>query len=137
MAYIHIYQGDVTSGGADGTLVSEGAGDAPITIGPLKASVNEVSDPVKLAIRCDTGYITSGDVTITPDGYSADKWALAPDSSGSAGTFGAYGAALTISSAIDATNTLFWVKAKAANDEPNPANDISVNLAVAAVIAAA
>ena len=137
MANIHIYKGTVTAGGTNGTQVSEGTETEPIVIGPLNASSNEESSPVKLAIRCAAGYVTSGNVTITPTGTSAAKWALAPDSAGSAGAFGAYGAALTIASAIGDTNTIFWAKAKAVSAEANPVNDTSVNLAVAAVIAAA
>lgn len=132
-AYAHIYKGLPTSGGTDGTLVSEGTGLTPVSIGPLNIVTNEVSDPVKLAIRCVTGYKTVGDVTITPTGTTAAKWALAPDSSGSPGTFGAYGAALTISSEIGATNTIFWAKAKATNDE-SEANDVTVTLAVAGYV---
>jgi len=137
LADIHIYKGTVTAGGTNGTLVSEaGAQTSPIEIGQLNATNNEVSTDQKLAIRCDTGYTTSGDTTITPTGTTAAKWALAPDNAGAAGTYGAYGAALTISSAIDATNTIFWVKAKATSDE-SPSNDVSVSLQVSATVAAA
>lgn len=135
MAYIHVYQGAVTSGGTNGTQVSEGTGSAPIVVGPLKASLNEESDPVKLAIRCEANYETSGNTTITPTGTSAAKWALAPDDEGSPGAFGAYGAVLTISSVIDDTNTLFWVKAKATSGEI-PTNDTTVDLVVSATITA-
>jgi len=137
MADIHVYKGTVTAGGTDGTLVSEaGAQTAPITVGPLNSTNNEVSTDQKLAIRCDAGYTTSGDTTITPTGTTAAKWALAPDNAGAAGTYGAYGAALTISSAIDATNTIFWTKAKSTSDE-SPVNDVSVSLQVSATVAAA
>jgi len=136
LADIHVYKGTVTSGGTNGTLVSEGgAQTAPITVGPLNATDNEVSTDQKLAVRCDTGYVTSGDTTITPTGTTAAKWALAPDNAGVAGTYGAYGAALTVSSVIDATNTIFWAKAKATSDE-SPVNDVSVSLQVSALIAA-
>ena len=136
MADIHLYKGTVTAGGTDGTLVSEeGAQTSPIEIGPLNATNNEVSTDQKLAIRCDTGFVTSGDTTITPTGTTAAKWALAPDDAGSAGTYGSYGAVLTVSSAIDATNTIFWAKAKATSDE-SPVNDVSVSLRVSAIIAA-
>lgn len=136
MANIHVYQGTVTAGGTNGTQVSEGTGSAPIVVGPLKASINEESSAIKLAIRCDTDYETVGNTTITPTGTSSAKWALAPDNSGSAGVFGSYGAALTISSVIDDTNTLFWAKAKATNDETTPVNDTTVDLRVVATIVA-
>lgn len=133
--YIHVYKGTVTSGGTDGTQVSEGTGATPISVGPLDASTNEESAAIKLAARCESGYQTSGNTVITPVGTTAAKWALAPDNAGVPGTWGAYGSALTISSVIGATNQLFWAKAKATSDE-NPANDTSVDLQVAATIVA-
>lgn len=132
MSLIGIYFGTVTAGGTDGTRASEGTGSTPITIGPLDTATNEESSAVKLAIRCDSGYAATG-ATITPTGTTATKWALAPDSSGSAGTFGAYGAALTVGAVAD-SNTLIWVKAKAASAE-TPVNDASVDLVIAATIA--
>ena len=74
MAYIHMYTG-ATGGGTDGTLVSENTGLAPITTAVLNATNNEIGDPIKLALRCETGYNTSGNTTITPTGTSAAKWA--------------------------------------------------------------
>jgi len=135
MAYIHVYQGaSITSGGTEGTLVSEGTGLSPISV-TLNATNNEVSSPIKLALRCETGYQTVGNTVITPTGTTASKWQLAPDNAGSAGTFGAYGDPLTISSVIGATNTLFWAKAKSTSDE-TPINDSSVDLEVTATIEA-
>lgn len=135
MAYIHVYKNNPTAGGTDGQQVSEGDGSNPVIVGPLNATNNEESAPIKLAVRCEAGYTTSGDTTITPTGTTAAKWALAPDNGDAPGAWGAYGAALTISTAIVATNTLFWAKAKATSDE-TPTNDASVKLQVAAVIAA-
>lgn len=135
MAYIHIYKDTPTDGGVDGTLVSEGTGLSPITIGPLNATNNEVSAALKLAIRCESGYLTTGSVTITPTGTTYLKWALAPNDAGAAGTFEAYGAALTITATVPDTNYLFWAKAKATDDE-NPVNDVTVDFQVAATIAA-
>lgn len=136
MAYIHIYKNNPTAGGTDGQLVSEGDGSNPITVGPLNATNNEESAPVKLAVRCDSGYQTSGNTTIQPVGTTAAKWALAPDNGGSPGTWTSWGGTLTISSTIGATNTIFWLKAKATSDEV-PANDTSVDLQVTATIATA
>lgn len=135
MAYIHMYMGSPTAGGTNGTQVSEGTGTTPITTGNLNASTNEEGAAIKLALRCDTGYNTYGNTTVTPTGTSASKWALANDNSGSAGTFGAYGAALTISSIINTTNTIFWAKAKATSDE-TPSNDTTVDLVVNTTIQA-
>ena len=133
MSLIGIYFGTVTAGGTDGTRASEGTGATPITIGPLDTATNEESSAVKLAIRCDSGYAAAAGATITPTGTTATKWALAPDDAGSAGTFGAYGAALSVGAVSDA-NTLVWAKAKAASAE-SPSNDVSVDLVIAATIA--
>lgn len=141
MADFHIYKGTVTSGGTNGTLVSEdNAETSQIATAALRADTNEVGADIKLAVRCDTGFVTSvtggHHMVITPVGTNAAKWALAPDNAGSAGSYGAYGAALNIDSQVDATNTIFWAKAKATSDEA-PSNDTSVNLQAVAVIAAA
>jgi hypothetical protein len=132
--YIHMYTSP-TAGGTDGVQVSEGTGAAPVTTAFLNASANEVGTPIKLALRCDAGYQTNGNTTITPTGTFAAKWNLAPDNAGSAGAFGADGAVLTITSTIGATNVIFWARAKATNDE-NPINDSSVDLVVSAMIQA-
>ena len=134
MSLIGICFGTVTAGGTDGTRASEGTGATPITIGPLDTATNEESSAVKLAIRCDSGYAAAAGATITPTGTTATKWALAPDNSGSAGTFGAYGAALEFASAIPDSNVLFWAKAKTVSTE-TPTNDTSVDLVIAATIA--
>jgi hypothetical protein len=132
---IHMYKGTITSGGTDGTLISEGDGSNPITVGPLNATINEESAPIKLALRCDTGFTTVGNVVITPQGTNMDKWALALDNAGAAGTFGAYGASLTITDTISTTNKIFWARAKAVSTE-DPVNDTTVDLTVQATIAA-
>jgi hypothetical protein len=268
MSYIHVYNGTPTSGGTDGTVVSEvlpftgsiasgsptvsttsvntstltigqaitGAGIPAgttisakptsssltlsanatltltqslmvqgnlITTNTINATTNEVSSSIKLALRCDTGYATLNNTTVTPvaafsftgDTQSGNasiinisidtknlgigqrvlgtnipagatiativssssitisvnctgtatgvnitqgdpaKWALAPDNAGSPGTYGAYGAALTIASSIDGTNYIFWTKAKSTSDE-SPINDITISLQTSAQIQA-
>lgn len=135
MAYIHIYKGSPTGGGLNGTMVSEGSGTSPIDSGLLNANINEESAPIKLSIRCDAGYQTSGNTVITPIGLTASKWALASDNNGVPGAWLAYGSTLTIASAIGSTNVIFWAKAKATSDE-NPVRDTVVDLQVTATIIA-
>lgn len=132
---IHMYGGTVTAGETDGIQVSEGSESNPLTIGPLNASNNEESVPVKAALRCDSGYSTSGNTTITPQGSTAAKWALSTDNNGSPSGFNGWGEALIFSSVINSTNTIFWVKAKASSDEA-PSNDDSVNLNIQTIIVA-
>jgi len=71
MAYLHMYS-NPTSGGVDGTLISENTGLAPFTL-TLNASNNEVSSATKLALRCETNFQTSSGTStvITPTGKSS------------------------------------------------------------------
>ncbi|SFH39296.1 hypothetical protein SAMN05660649_05033 [Desulfotomaculum arcticum] len=133
MAYIHVYLSDGT------TQVSEGTGDQAITF-TLNASNNEEGTPMRLFVKAEAGFqTTAAGVTITIVDNSASgkeqKWALAPDNAGAAGTFGNYGAALTLPGVVTNAGTPFWVKARATNDEP-PQNDTSVDLKVEGVVEA-
>jgi len=135
MAYIHMYKDNPTAGETDGIQVSEQTENAPVTVTLTVAGSDVESGAIKLALRCESGYQTSGDTTITPTGDSSDKWALAPDNGGSPGTFGSYGDSLTISDTIGATNYIFWAKAKALASE-DPQNDATVDLKIDATIEA-
>jgi len=174
-----------------------------ITTNFLNASTNDVSTPIKLAVRCDAGYNSLNTTTVTPtaaisftgnttlnnnqitsisvntneigvgqvvvgtnipadskvtaiisssviqisnnctataSGVSItqgdpSKWRLAPDNAGSPGSWGAYGAALSINTTIGTTNTIFWSEAKATSDE-TPINDITISLQTVAQIQA-
>ena len=128
---IHIYKNNPTAGGTDGTMVSEGTNGNPIIIGPLDASKNEESTPLTLGIRCDSGYATASNTVITPMGETANMWALSLDGV----TWQSYGAPLTITNFINATNTLIYCKAKTASNE-NPLNDISVKFKVDTTLSA-
>lgn len=87
--YHHIYTNNPTAGNTDGTMISEnGAMTAPLTV-TLDAAKSE-SKIIKLAIRCEEGYETIGDTTIsiyhdngngtyTPTGGNVEKWKLAAD----------------------------------------------------------
>ena len=130
-----MYKNNPTAGGLDGTQVSEGTELEPVSVGPLNASLNEESSPIKLAIRCSAGYRTYGNTIISIVGDSNIKWALAPDSGGSAGTWREYGAALIISNTIVANNYIIWAKAKATSEEV-PANDTSVDFHITTIIEA-
>jgi hypothetical protein len=112
-------------------VLNTAAGSAPITTSASVATGSE-SSAIHLAIRCESGYATQGSTTITPTGTTADDWALSADGS----TWGTYGLALTITSTIGSTNTLFYAKYKAVAGE-SPSNDTSVALNTVATIIAA
>lgn len=127
-AYINVYKGNPTAGGTDGTAVSTGGTyTEPITVA-LNASEAETKK-VRLAIRCETGYTTVGDTTISDSGDTNDRWKLCLTENGT------YTDSITITSAIDTTNTIFWAQASSATTE-NPGTDRSVSLAVSATITA-
>lgn len=86
--YYHLYMNNPTAGAADGTKVSEDhAFTAPISA-VLNAS-NSESKLIKLAIRCESGYETVGNVTVkklywngtttAETGGNLDKWKFAED----------------------------------------------------------
>lgn len=129
MAYIHVYRNSPTAGGTDGQAVSEGDQTNPIVFGPLNADNNEESVAATLALRCDSGYHTSGNVIIALTGSTASKMALSADGT----TWGAYGDSLVLSSMIGAVNTLFYAKSKATAGE-TPIDDTAVKFAVSATI---
>lgn len=86
--YYHLYMNNPTAGAVDGTKVSEDhAFTSPISA-VLNASNNE-SKLIKLAIRCEKGYETVGNVTLkklyydgsttAETGGNLDKWKFAED----------------------------------------------------------
>lgn len=127
-SYINVYKNNPTAGGTDGTAVStDGAYTEPITVS-LDASQSE-SKKVKLAIRCESGYETSGNTVIADSGDTNDRWKLCLTENGT------YTDSITITSAIGTTNVVFWAQASSATTE-NPGTDRSVSLAVTATITA-
>lgn len=127
-AYINIYKNNPTAAGTDGTAVStDGAYSSPVTV-TLDASQSE-SKKVKLAIRCETGYTTSGNTVISDNGDTNDRWKLCLTENGT------YTDSITISSTIDDANTIFYAQASSASTE-TPATDRTVSLRVATTILA-
>lgn len=127
-AYINLYSNNPTVGLTDGTAIStDGTYTSPLTVS-LDASQNE-SKTVKLAIRTETGYTTTGNTTIADNGDTNDRWKLCLTENGT------FTDSITISNAITDTNTIFFAKASSADTE-TPTTDRSVSLRVTAVIAA-
>ena len=127
-AYINLYMNNPTAGGTDGTAIStDGTYTSPLTVS-LDAAINE-SKTVKLAVRTETGYTTTGSTTISDNGDTNDRWKLCLTENGT------FTDSITISNAITNVNTVFYAKASSANTE-GPSTDRSVSLRVAATIAA-
>ena len=127
-AYINVYKNNPTAGDTDGTCVStDGDYTSPISV-TLNASQNE-SKKIKLAIRCESGYETVGNVEICDSGDTDDRWVF------SATENGTYSDSLTISSTVNATNTIFWSEASS-DDSETPTTDRSVSILVEATVTA-
>lgn len=101
----------------------------PLTVGPLNASDNQESDPIKVTLKCDLGYQTLGTTTVNFEGTTAAKWKVCDSQSGN------YQASTTISTPITNVGKDIWVKAQATSDEM-PTNDKTVKLKIQAVIQA-
>jgi len=112
------------------TVKSVANESSPITYSSSITAGSE-SGTLNLALRTESGYATTGSTVITPDGTTASYWALSGDGS----TWNDYGAALTITSTISTTNTLFYAKYTSISTELN-LHDKTVNFVVATTITA-
>lgn len=133
---LHIYYGNPTAGGADGTEASSGTELSPISV-TLDASQAEAK-AVKCAVRCDTGYYIEGDTTISFVGTNTAKWKVAADdnySDAAAALSSATWADTIALSGVGSANTIFWVKAMSSTDE-NPQNDTSVDIQAEGLVVA-
>lgn len=135
--HLHLYMNNPTAGGVDGTEISSGDETLPLTV-TLNASQAE-SKALKIAARCDTGFLIDGDVDIYFEGTNAAKWQVAADNSfadaATALTMAQWGSTLTLAN-VAATNKVFWVKASStANEEPQ--NDRTVDLVAEGLVVAA
>ena len=147
--YIKLYNGNVTAGGTDGSVVSEGNLSNPVHF-TLNAAKNEEACQ-KVAIRCKSGYQTYGNTVISAYHYNPDtkvweatggdinKWKFATDNNyadaATALKNASWGASLTISDVIGSTNKVFWVKALSSSAEV-PQNDTDESIHIEAVIEA-
>ena len=136
--YISIYKDSPTSGGTDGTAVSEGGTfTAPITVN-LDASKAE-STIVKLAARCTSGYKTTTDgATIKITGKHTDRYQLCYSSSYTGADTpptSLFSDSATLPQVAD-TNVIFWAFITSTNDEA-PQNDTDDNFVLTAQIIAA
>lgn len=126
--YINVYTNNPTEGGTDGTVVStDGAQTAPLVVN-LDAAQNEVKK-IKLGIRCESGYTTSGDTIIRDNNDTNDFWKFSLSENGT------FSDTITISAAISSVNSIFWAQAGSSSLE-SPNRDTSVSLHISTVIQA-
>ena len=125
--YINIYKNNPTEGATDGTAVSTGgAFTAPLSF-VLDASQNE-EQVQKCAIRTESGFVTTGTVTISDNNDTNDRLKLCWTEDGT------FADSISTANQITAVNTVFYVKASSADTE-NPQTDRSASLQVNCVIA--
>lgn len=110
MAVLNIYQGNVTEGKTDGTLVStNGTMSAPVDV-VLDPQINETK-VIPLAVRAMPGYKTSGKTVITDNNDSEDRWKLSWTMGGT------FSDSIQTNREITAVNTLFFAKVSASSTE--------------------
>lgn len=126
---VNIYQGNVTAGGKDGTKVStDGTYTAPVDV-ELDASQNE-SKIIPLAIRANSGYKTSGTVTIGDSNDTNDLWKFSWTQGGT------FTDSISTENTITDINTLFYAKASFVSTEL-PKSDSAVSARVSSKVTVA
>ena len=126
-AYINVYKNNPTEGATDGTAVStDGDNTSPIEF-TLDAEQNE-SETVKLAVRTESGYVTTGTTTIADLNDTNDRLKLCWTADGT------FADSITTANAISSVNTIFYAQASSSSTE-NPQTDRSASFQVSCVIA--
>ena len=124
--YMNVYMNNPTVGQRDGTAISlDGTQLNSLTVS-LDASTNE-SKKIKMAVRTETGYVATGNVTISDNNDNNDRWKFSLTENG------AYSDTIIISSGVGSVNSIFYAQASSSSLE-NPARDTSVSIKVEAVI---
>ena len=144
---LSIYTGNVTGGAKDGTFVSrERAMTAPISV--LLDSSNGESKCIKCAIRCNSGYKTSGTTTIgfmywdgtnyQINGGAMGRFKIALDNGYTEDNVDANASwvdSIDITDEITDTNVVFWIKISSVLGEA-PVRDNTISLTAKGVVVA-
>jgi hypothetical protein len=126
--FINLYKDNPTEGFNDGTLVSLGTDLSSLIEETVNASESETKK-IKVALRCENGFNTTGDVSVWFVGDNADKWAVGATEDGE------FSDVLTITDTIGNSNKVFYLSVTAQNGEV-PSVDTSTKIRVKATIAA-
>lgn len=128
---IHIYTDMPTAGGSDGTQIdSTVQGSTGSMTVKLNSSIPETKT-IKMAVRTDVGYYIDGDCALSLSGANADKWAVMVnheyDTLSSVDEYissGGWSSSASLSG-VDATNSIFWLKAISnRNEQPSLSGDV-------------
>lgn len=130
MGHLRLITNNPTQGGKDGTVTQ-----IPTTTIPINAIVNTGTanhSLVKVALRCDEGYMTTGDWEVSFVGTTANRWAIADGAlypTEELAETATYADSLTLSDVIRNTNRVLWLKASTDGVEGNVV-DTSVSLRI-------
>ena len=113
-------------------LLSSGDMSNPLQVN-LRTDLGD-EEEVRLYLQATEGYQVQ-DTEVNPTGTTADMWALAPDSSGSAGTYEDWGALLEtgLVGAGSTNRVYFWAKAQTTIEE-DPEQDDTVKLQLTGIV---
>ena len=124
--YINVYKNNPTENGTDGTALSlDGAFTSPLSV-ELNAAQSETKI-VKLAIRTESGFKTSGETTISDKDDTDDRWKFSLTEDGT------FTDSIIISDTITDKNKIFYAKVFSENTEM-PGTDRDVSIKVTTII---
>lgn len=117
---IRMYSDNPTRGLTDGVEISESTQEFPLSVIVNTKEANHTI--VKAALRCDSGFRTTGNTEISISGLNAGKWTVADDdhylSEENADQLATFTSGLTISDSIGDTNHIVWFKVSTDGEEP-------------------
>lgn len=126
--YLNIYKNNPTENGTDGTaLSSDGKFTSPLSV-ELNANSSE-NKILKLAIRTESGFKTTGETKIFAANDTNDRWKFSLTENGN------FEDSITIADEITDKNKIFYAKISSENTEL-PGTDREVILKVTATIGA-
>ena len=130
MGHLRLITNNPTQGGTDGTVTPIPAATIPINAIVNTGTANH--SLVKVALRCDEGYMTTGDWEVSFIGTTANNWSVADGAfypTEELAETATYTDSLTLSDVIRNTNRVLWLKASTDGVESNVV-DTSVSLRV-------
>jgi hypothetical protein len=130
MGHLRLVTNNPTQGGTNGTVTPISAATIPINAIVNTGTANH--SLVKVALRCDDGYMTTGEWEVSFVGTTAARWSVADGAlypTEESAETATYTPSLTINSVVGSTNRVLWLKASTDGTEEN-AVDTSVSLRV-------
>ena len=130
MGHLRLIINNPTQGGKDGTVTPIPTTTIPVNVIVNTGTANHTL--VKVALRCDVGYMTTGAWGVSFVGTTAARWSVADGAlypTEELAEAATYTPSLALSNVIGSTNRVLWLKASTDGAEGN-AVDTSVSLRV-------